>query len=1096
MSIETFHLHQFEPDKGNNPRGRSYGDKREQTGAHGNNEQRSFGRERLTPHRIEELMYDLDQFLTLPDGTQRPITELLEEVNPDTNRAFAAPTGSGKTLAIVPTEAIAERAHIPPRRIIVVQPTRQLSANVSETLQALYGSDVIGHHFGGLGNERIQNRNAPILVVTPGQMWNMFRNGFIGPEDHVHFDELDACMNFAETEAAIAALNYQRTIGERRTGLTFSSATIPTAEQQDNFLSWAGAELHRSTDRLAFQPHLDFVDYDPKGNTGIGTVTKTAEGILDNPQFTGRNLLVLVAANSEVNTVHNNLTDHVASQWFRRSINEDVRVLQFRAVDDPVTFNQQVSTLVEEQMRREEEIELFEFEKEEEYQSELMQREHDWKEFAASLPEKLKDLPYDDQEKEAARLIREYKKSLPHFLVPMRLVIVGTYGSLASGINLPVHDAVGGPEYITPVRDEIRDRVVRRPVEGSIFLQAFGRIARFADGNFYLVRDKKANSFDWRTVKPDPLNKPITKQEMDRLFMDMLQAGVDPRNIPSWYSPVDTSSFEETYASLVSRGYIREGWLTKEARLIRENPIAEESLHWAIAAEGAPQEVKPEVQALLSLYDTEWRNLFPDHFFGPQSRAHRLVDILAEAGVITLDRPQPRHQYDTPDSKAFTAVRMADTGEEVPISDVALLYNLTKFLERVPQMRRQLRMGDRAFEAVKVKVKNCDAYMQKRQLAIEGNGYITSKKWDSVLDYLITEQVGHRVRLSTAYRASVVASSGVVHDFIAQRNEPGWGIVLSPHSAGRTTFTKNILGIIPQGPGYDYVQWLPETYEDTLKPFFDKLVKKESLAEVQNLPNVKALLERIDAIKTTVAHYKARDGKISDYNADPHLRRVLTSYLVRNKVASFQKLEDMLDELAGSGVPYLPEMETVLPSERREEIDKVSPDKAALIYKSGEEETIVDLLIRYSGGTGYVTLPFTSSVPVRDGEFKWEEHPLWQIRQTDIDTLIASLPPRPNGYGYTLEIDADYRRTGRTLDEIRNQVTLELGPRRVITQLNTRAAEEPVRGTVQSNINDLIPQIGIFILGYRPDGSPIYGKQTLQVATKEVPDVDRDTDNQ
>lgn len=164
------------------------------------------------PELLEEdmrLRDRLENFLIEPgtEGKERKVIDnILPLVETGEHQMIVAPVGSGKTLAVPVEVYLGGKEKVRPDRVIVVQPTQQLTANAADILRSLYGKDLIGHQYGGMDAARKQNQNAKILVVTGGMAWNMLKRRQIGPNDYVFFDEVHQLMGFDEIEVMLAAL--------------------------------------------------------------------------------------------------------------------------------------------------------------------------------------------------------------------------------------------------------------------------------------------------------------------------------------------------------------------------------------------------------------------------------------------------------------------------------------------------------------------------------------------------------------------------------------------------------------------------------------------------------------------------------------------------------------------------------------------------------------------------------------------------------------------------------------------------------------------------------------------------------------------------
>lgn len=993
--------------------------------------------QRPTEQRLRQLRVDLEKFLIDPfaPGETRPIADLLPHVSPDRNQAFIAPTAAGKTLALAPAILLADHTQNKPRRVIVVEPTQGLCGDAAQNLRYLYGDDLVGHWYGGLDQERKANLGANILIVTPGIAWNMLSRGQIAAADYVLFDEIHADMNFADTEGLIGNLNKSREEGERTVGSGFATATIPKKEEREGgFLTWTGAEIAEVTRPWRFKREL------------VGTtqsVQDTTTKLLNDQEMRGRHLLVLRATRNEVLETVDLLGRFTKNEFSYKPYlgGEEVTVIRYFSGDSSIDFNRRVANFLADN----------------------------------------------------AKMPAEARK---------RLVVVSTYGAMGSGANMPVFDAVGDAEFIEPQFEDERGRtgVRRTTVDGSMLIQAAGRIARFADGRFYLCgQDKRSLPLKpLESYEPTPIRRPLEGAGLSEILLDMIAMRRDPRTI-RWYSKITSTQIDETLSLLVSHGLLAEGRLTDLAKRVRKNPLSESSLYYALVAEVAPEDVKAGVHLALHLAGEDWRSVFADDL-----TQKRNVDDYDEAG---RDRVQLTKILQ---ERGLASVEV--NGQKVDLvvseSDVATFINVFYYLRQNKvdsrEAERRYKMTPKTFQAVSRKVGSMVDYLGRKGITVPFP--LSAENWQPILRYLIEEEVGDRREIYAfgGRGIRVVTSSGVVRDSlkemaIAQRqgdygrapNLTQWAWMPAVHKANEVTFTQLIGGFIPP----DMIPWIPENVGETLEPLYGQLNpakwgktlpltgQEENFAEVTAAPHVARLILSFDQMRALTHDYHQLDESVEVFKYTDWLKSALQPYLTRSRTTTLEQLEQVLAEMESGGLAFVPDAETILPHERRLEIEKNSPREITIDVPKEDSIETVTLAIRYEGGRGEILLPETA-IPYRDSTFVWDNHFLFRLKPEDWDTVIkAKLPLRKKGY--VLKWPSETYATLWDVKTAQQSAIYRLGLESLVRQKENQKPNEPVVLAEGVDLDALLQSVGMEYVGDDPWGQPLYIAHTPKTGKRE-----------
>ncbi len=174
----------------------------------------------------------LDEHYEKPSPVQ---SEVVPHVLAGRDVLACAQTGTGKTAAFVlPILQQLKASTGPGVRVLVLTPTRELAAQISERVAA-YGRYVPVRHtviYGGVNQHRqeIAMRNAPeIIVATPGRLLDLIGQRLVRLDAVTHFvlDEADRMldMGFVHDVRRIVAL-----LPTRRQTLFFSATMVPAVE--------------------------------------------------------------------------------------------------------------------------------------------------------------------------------------------------------------------------------------------------------------------------------------------------------------------------------------------------------------------------------------------------------------------------------------------------------------------------------------------------------------------------------------------------------------------------------------------------------------------------------------------------------------------------------------------------------------------------------------------------------------------------------------------------------------------------------------------------------------------------------------------------
>jgi len=174
----------------------------------------------------------LDEHYEKPSPVQ---SEVVPHVLAGRDVLACAQTGTGKTAAFVlPILQQIKASAGPGVRVLVLTPTRELAAQISERVAA-YGRYIQVRHtviYGGVNQHRqeVALRNAPeIIVATPGRLLDLINQRLVRLDTVTHFvlDEADRMldMGFVHDVRRIVAL-----LPTRRQTLFFSATMVPAVE--------------------------------------------------------------------------------------------------------------------------------------------------------------------------------------------------------------------------------------------------------------------------------------------------------------------------------------------------------------------------------------------------------------------------------------------------------------------------------------------------------------------------------------------------------------------------------------------------------------------------------------------------------------------------------------------------------------------------------------------------------------------------------------------------------------------------------------------------------------------------------------------------
>lgn len=778
----------------------------------------------------------------------------------------------------------------------------------------------------------------------------------------------------------------------------------------------------------------------------VGTtqsVEQTTMNLLNDSEMKGRHLLVLRATRNEVMEAVDLVGRFTNNEFSYQSYQggEKVEVIRYISGDSPIDFNRRVASLL-----------------------------------SAN-----------------SQLPSEYQK---------RLVVVSTYGAMGSGVNMPVFDAVGDGEYIAPQFEDEKGRtgVRRTNVDGSMLIQAAGRIGRFADGRFYLCGQDK-HSLPLKPLEayePTPIRKPLEGGGLSEILLDMVAMRIDPRTI-RWYSKVTPQQVDETLSFLVSHGLLAEGRLTDLARRVRKNPLSESSLYYALVAEAAPPELKAGVHLALGLVGEDWRSVFADDLT-QKSKTDlydedgqdkvRVTTILAERGLAEV----------------------VYNGETVNLlvseSDVATIFNIFYYLRQnnidSRDAERRYKMAPKVFQAVSRKVSSMVGYLDKKGVAIPFP--LTAENWQPILRYLIEEEVGDRRQIYAfgGKGIRIVTSSGVVRDDLKEQAIAGktgdygrapnltrWAWMPAVHTANDITFTQLIGGFIPE----DIIPWIPENVGETLKPLYKQLNPKhwsktlpltgqeESFAEVSAAPHVARLILSFDQMRILTHDYHQMDESVEVFKYDEWLKGALQPYLTRSRATTLEQLEQVLAEMERGGLAFVPDAEIILPQERRVQIEKNSPREVIIDVSKEDSLEQVTLSITYENGQGNIVLPETP-IPYQDGRFMWDDHFLFRLKPEDWDTVImAKLPLRKRGY--VMKWPSETYATLWDIKTSQQSAVYRLGLESLVRLRNTQQPNEPVLLKKGVDLETLLQNVGMEYVGDDPWGDPLYVSYVPKTGKRE-----------
>ncbi len=913
----------------------------------------------LSPERALRLRQALYRFLVEPgtDGREkRVIANILPEISTTINQTIVAPVGSGKTLAVPAEILLGGKDNNPPRRVIIVQPTQQLTANTSDILSTLHGDDLVGHRYGGMDKARVKNPDGEIQVVTTGTLWNMLKRGLVGPDDYVFFDEIHQTMGFPQVEAALAALTYQFEQGKRRVGVGMATGTFPTdSESGKRFLEFTESSVLETGEKNRWNREL---------LPGGDSLHRAAENYLSDPDNNGRNLLLLVPTNRKVDetakalTAWSRVSDMDESQSSLRSDKaikpaQQLRIVYFSKDIGAGEFNQQVSSFLRDR---------------------------------ASA-------------KKEGRVFNE------------KLVIIATYGSAGSGVNYPVEDAIGDGTYIKAVDEDSQNvQLQETTVTGSVLQQAFGRIGRHTDGRFYLIGYSGDKPLD-EMLKPDPLPMPLkTSRGLQEAVFGLLDAEVDPRAINNWYSRDSASmkrEIEKTYAILASRGLLKDGRATDKAKLIAKNPLADQDLGYALTVESAEDSLRGGLQEIFATADSaSWRSLFVKEFIAEKDNGERdtvqITELLLKKGLLRPD--------------ADGTLMMPDNDEQLPDSDTAIILNVAKYLRdtkfevedngksthmkrlSLGELAERFNLSYKALDRLMTSLRQADEY--NRRSGREAPYYYTKESWDMYLRAII--EGNNAVALEAGYGSRTnhnIISEGVYKDGFSKR-KAGTELVATLKTTRAqgasarvgTIFTGSVLGKVPE----DLVPWLPENLEpraSAISKEYDRLQsgKPDEQGEfAQNYPNVFAFFSQCTQVEAQTADLaiRAKQAGIPKFDFNTWHKEFVLPHMMVQKVDHVEAFDAMLSRLQESGVSVAPELYNFVNPRK---IDQINNDFPVSINVGETEFTIS--YYKYSDKPPVIEAP-DIVLPIVEGRFQTQLHPLSResivaIRQKLSSSLIG-----------------------------------------------------------------------------------------------------------
>lgn len=762
------------------------------------------------------------------------------------------------------------------------------------------------------------------------------------------------------------------------------------------------------------------------------TVEQTATNLLNDPEMKGRHLLVLRATRNDVmesvEYVGRFINNEFSYQPYQGG--ENVVVIRYISGDSPIDFSRRVASLLSEN--------------------------------ATLLPQERK-----------------------------RLVIVSTYGAMGSGVNMPVIDAVGDGEYIASQFEDEGGRtgVRRTEVDGSMLIQAAGRIGRFTDGRFYLCGQERRSLplKSLESYEPTPIRKPLEGGGLSEVLLDMVAMKIDPRAI-RWYSNVTPQQIDRTLSLLVHHGLLVQGKLTDLARQVRRNPLFESSLYYALVAEAAPTEIKAGIHVALALAGEDWRSVFADDLtqksnvdrYDKDGRdVVRVSKILEERGLNNV----------TINGQTVQLV--------VPESDVATFFNVFYYLykKRIDSRGadRQYKMAPKAFQAASRRVGSMVEYLKRKGISVPFP--LTSDTWLPVLRYLIEEEVGDRREIYAfgGRGIKIVTSSGVVRDTLKEEaiakkvadyerapNVDRWAWMPALHTANEVAFTRLIGGFIPE----DMISWIPENVEQTLKPLFEQLNPSQwaSSENAPVLPHVQQLVHAFSEMRTLTKRYHNMDESIEAFEYVDWLKSHLQPYLTRARAATIEQLEQVLGKMDTGGLIFLPDAEALLPQERRTQIEANSPPAVTIDVPRGDKKELVTLSIAYENGRGIIALPETT-IPYHDGRFLWDDHFLFRLQPEDWDKIKERLPYRNRGY--VLSWPSETYSTLRDIKGAQQSAVYHLGLEALARQRREQQPSQPVVLERGVDVDSLLQDVGMEYVGDDSQGNPLYISHIPKVGKRE-----------
>ncbi|MBN1162172.1 DEAD/DEAH box helicase family protein [Patescibacteria group bacterium] len=746
------------------------------------------------------------------------------------------------------------------------------------------------------------------------------------------------------------------------------------------------------------------------------SVTGTAENLLNDEAFGGRHFMVLQPSRREVLLTEEALRNFAASE--RHTIDESIEVVRYISGESPIAFSQHIARVLEENAEKE---------------------------------------PGDRK----------------------RLVIVSTYGAIGTGVNMPVLDAVGAGTYIKPIYEDRKGqtKVVETPAEGSILVQAMGRVGRFADGKFFLCDTDPSKRIK---MTPDEIPRPVGGASLAELVLDLSVMGEDPRLI-EWYSNVDPTQVEKSTNFLIRNGLLEQGKLTRLAERLRRNPLARESVFNALIAENAPSEISSEVHAVLATSGEDWRSLFIDQLTSVQGRERYDADGRDTVRVTTLLENAGLNEVNI-DGESVSLI--------VPESDAATMFNVIWYM-RMNHIRPDdegIDMAPRAFYGISGKVGRITRYLERS--GTRPDFPITSEKWGDVMQYLIENDSGKNLMVYPFGGDTTVLSQGVVREGLVEGaieakgssygrapNNGTWVTCLETHQAsgrtrkGRTgspiTFTKLVLGRVPE----EQIPWIEENRTKTLDPLY-RILHPDNPNQDEMLQDhelVRALVAAMDETRSAIEYYRSRDRSVPQFDHRRWLTENLEPSLVGAKAATLEEAEQVLERLEEHGIVLTPDLESILPSSTRAKIEARSPENTTFELTVGETAVSVDLPIQYYHGLAHIQLPMEGIA--HDGtNFQWESHYLTGTPPEAWEAQVNELPLRDGGYRFVFEGET----YGKGIAEVQKSAveTLALQPLIEEKRAEWGFEEQPVNK--DTDLDAVFSKVGMHLVGTSPEGKPLY----------------------